>query len=171
MAKKITKYDFNNDVKDYFKKTKKTIEGKNGKKYEITFTTKLSEKQKQEILQMYIDFTNVIKENGGDYDKNIVYLLILIRYLTDIYIYDENDKENANKSKYAEKSDSLYVLISKELDILNCLVELGLFSQIVENLNADAIKDLNEYLLKFTETSNKILDEYQSKIEEMKKNG
>ena len=80
-------------------------------------------------------------------------------------------KKNANKSKYAEESDGLYVLISKELDILNCLVELGLFSQIVENLNTDAIKDLNDYLLKFTETSNKILDEYQTKIDEMKKNG
>ena len=42
---------------------------------------------------MYIDFTDVIKENGDDYDKNVVYLLILMRYLTDIYIYDENDKE------------------------------------------------------------------------------
>lgn len=170
MAKKVTKYNFNNDVKEYFKKEKKTLEGKNGKKYEITFSTKLSEKQKQEMLQTYIDFTNVIKENDDDYDKNVIYLLILIRYLTDIYVYDENDKENTNKSKYAEESDSLYVLISKELDILNCLVELGLFSQIIENLNTDAIKELNDYLLKFTETSNKILDEYQSKIDEMKKN-
>lgn len=164
MSKKITKYDFSKDVKEFYKKEIKEFVGKNGKTYSFLFTNKLSEKQKQAILQDYILYDKEITENSDSYDKEIIYTLILIKHLTDLYLYDESDKENALKHKYIEGNDTTLDMIRKELDIFDFATELGLIKPIIENLNSEAIKEMNEYLINFTSVSNTILEEYKKEI-------
>ncbi len=121
--------DIINESKQEFSKKKIIIIANTGKEYELLIQEKLNETTVAEIVADLIDRSNFCKQREMDFNIVQNIYLLLIKYFTDIKF---------SKSKSFEKE------YSEDLQLINALIDLGLFEQIFKNFNEESLKKVVE---------------------------
>ena len=110
-----------------------------GNEYDIIIDQQFKTTKIEKMVKNYLNSENREKFNELDEGAKIGYIMFLI-------IREFTDLEIPNNLKFEE-----------EINLINSLIDLGVFEKIAENIPESEIIKVNEFLQKFNENLNEII--------------
>lgn len=157
------KYDFKQDVQEFYSKREKKLKAKNGNEYIFKFDNHIKETKKQQLYDNYIAVVRECKNRKENIDEMVLFMNLIVKYFTNVFV-DESGKE-----LYTNKSQNLYKRTMVELKIMESLIDLDLYGQIIEEINPGEINELDIWIKKMGKNLleiNKYVEELEEKDEQ-----
>lgn len=147
----MAKYNYKKDVCEKLSKSLKTLKGNNGKEYTYKFDDIFSEEKKKMFLSNFFAIKKECDNRKESPDYDIIYQNLLIKYFTDAI--------NIKQTK------DVYTQTISELDQCKDLEELGLYYDILFNINKEEMSKLVEYQNDMAKHLNDALKEIENGLD------
>ena len=131
-----------NDAKQEYARTQVILKANNNKEYEVLIQENLNETTIATIVAELAEYSAKCKENGIDFNITLITYMLLIKHFTDIKF-----------NTYTQFTKQL----SHNLQLLNALIDLGLFEQILNKFNDDSKSKILEIFDKYSEQMNRLI--------------
>ena len=133
------KYDFGKDVQEFFSKSEKKYKANNGNEYVFKINNKIKNTDKQALFENYMAVVKECKKKKEHIDEGVLFLNLIVKYFTNVLLYEDG------KEIYTSQSRGIYNKTLKELQIMEELINLELYDQIVGDINPEEIKELKAW--------------------------
>lgn len=158
-SKKIKANDIINLHSKEFSYKKIIITTPNKQEFEVLVQEKLNDTTIMNLVSDLIERSNYCKKNNIEFNEILNTYFLLIKYFTDIQF----GNYKSIKKQY-----------SHELQVVNCLIDLEIFTQIISNFDKETMDKISKVMNQYAKqmdviTNNKIAEmlekEFQTKVE------
>lgn len=133
------KYDFQKDVMEFFSKSEKKYKANNGNEYVFKINNKIKNTDKQALFDNYMGVVKKCKNKKEHIDEGVLFLNLIVKYFTNVFLYEDG------KEIYTSQSRGIYNKTLKELKIMEELINLELYEQILEDIDPEEVRELKAW--------------------------